>query len=115
MVIGTIALAVTGVVLAVLVSLCAAGVIGPNPLVGIRLPALFASRDSWQEGHRAAALPVWLGAVAASVLGASAVLLPALVDWGIPLTGVPVLAGLVWGTVRASSAANAALTTRRVE
>ncbi len=114
MVIGTIALAVTGVVLAVLVSLCAAVVIGPNPLVGIRLPVLLASRDSWREGHRSAALPAWLGAVTASALGGVAVLIPALADWGIVFTAIPVLAGIVWGTVRASSAANAVLANRGV-
>jgi hypothetical protein len=107
MIIGTIALAVTAVVVAILVSLCASGTIGPNPLVGIRLPALLASRDSWRTGHRIALLPVWIAAGVACVLGVAAVLIPALESWGIFLTGVPVLAGLIWGTVRALLAANA--------
>lgn len=66
-----------------------------------------ASRDSWRTGHRIALLPVWIAAGVACVLGVAAVLIPALESWGIFLTGVPVLAGLIWGTVRALLAANA--------
>lgn len=39
------------------------GTLGPNPLVGIRLPALLDSEDAWQRGHRAAVRPLTVAAV----------------------------------------------------
>jgi len=39
------------------------GTLGPNPLVGIRLPALLDSEEAWQRGHRAAVRPLTTAAV----------------------------------------------------
>lgn len=39
------------------------GTLGPNPLVGIRLPPLLASEQAWQRGHQAAVRPLTIAAV----------------------------------------------------
>ncbi|WP_308492526.1 hypothetical protein [Microbacterium terrisoli] len=68
-------LAGASLAVAVLMWLCAIGVIRRNPIVAIRIPSLFASDQAWQAGHHAA-LPVTIigamGAVATSI-GALAV------------------------------------------
>ena len=107
MIIGTIALAVTGIVVAILVALCSSGTIGRNPVVGIRVPALLASDEAWKGGHRAAVLPTVVAAIAACALGALALIVPSLADWGILLSGGPVLLGLIWATIRASNSSAA--------
>lgn len=39
------------------------GTLGPTPLVGIRLPALLASKEAWLRGHQAAVRPLTVTAV----------------------------------------------------
>ena len=107
MIIGTIALIVTGAVVATLVALCSSGVIRRNPVVGIRVPTLLASVQAWTVGHRAALMPAIVAAVASLVLGVTAILVPSVQDWGLLLAGGPVLVGLIWATARASRASSA--------
>lgn len=56
------------------------GGLGPNALVGIRLPSTMKSTRAWEAGHRAALGPArllgWLGAVCGVLLTGSAFFLP---------------------------------------
>lgn len=84
------------------------GTLGPNPLVGIRLPALLASEEAWQRGHQAAVGPLTIAAVigflalVGSVLTSHAVL-PYLFFVGVAL--VVMIIGVVLAAVRAVRAA----------
>lgn len=84
------------------------GTLGPNPLVGIRLPALLASEEAWQRGHQAAVRPLTIAAVVGflalvgSVVTSRAVL-PYLFFLGVAL--VVVIVGVVAAAVLAVRAA----------
>lgn len=98
-------LAVLIVVITVLMVLCAVGKVQRNPLVGIRVPAFFASDEAWMVGHRAAILPL----VITSLLSLGVIILVAAspVVGDIPGTLINcslLLAGVVWGAVRGSHA-----------
>ncbi|QGN33719.1 SdpI family protein [Microlunatus sp. Gsoil 973] len=59
----------------------AGGTIGPNPLVGIRLPALLASERAWQGGHRAAVRPLTITALVAFLALVGSVVAAGTVLW----------------------------------
>lgn len=84
------------------------GTLGPNPLVGIRLPALLDSEEAWQRGHRAAVRPLTGAAIAGFLALVGSVLvsrhvLPYLVFLGIAL--VVMIIGVIVAAIAAVRAA----------
>lgn len=75
--IASIVLLVATVGGAIVIQACAAGKIGVNPVLGIRLRHLMVNEGAWRAGHRAALVPSWIGA-AVVVVFAAVSLVPAL-------------------------------------
>jgi SdpI/YfhL protein family len=105
MVVGALVITVASVLVVVLVWLCAAGRIGRNPVVGLRVPALFASDETWTVGHRAALLPTVIAAVICVVFTAVAAAIPSLASTATVVVVVALIAGVVVGAVQGSGAA----------
>lgn len=94
------------------------GGLGPNAVMGIRLPATMRSERAWEAGHRAALGPsrlvCWLGVACAVPLTASAFLASGEAPHWVSLVlfavgyGVIVLGGTIWCSVVAVRAARAA-------
>jgi len=96
--------AVLTVAVAIAMSLCARGVIGRNPLVGIRIPSFFESDEAWKRGHRAAVVPTVIAAVLALGVTIAGFALP---RFGVAATIVNLallLAGVIVGSVLGSRA-----------
>lgn len=74
---GSIVLLLAAIALPLVVVVCAVGRIGVNHLVGIRVRYVMASAETWQAGHRAAVIPVCVGAFIAIVLDLVGLSLPA--------------------------------------
>jgi|GEM_PF-6438421 hypothetical protein len=85
-------------------SLCANGRIKRNLFVGIRLPQVMASEQTWETGHKAAMFPVTVGGMLAVVIGLGSELVPGIGIAGPILALVAVLAGLAWAVTRALAA-----------
>lgn len=100
-----VSMAVIGIVVAVIVGLCAFGVIPRNGFAGIRIPAVTADDKSWRRGHRAAVVPTVIGAAVSVALAAVALAIPAAADWIGPVVLIAVAAGLAWGAGAAHRAA----------
>ena len=91
----------------VIVGLCASGAIPRNRVVGIRIASLYSSDHAWREGHRAAVLPIALGAAAAVGLTVACGIDRSLQDFGPLIVLVPILVSLgvaVWLASRATRA-----------
>lgn len=112
-------LAFTSWILPFLTRSAGEGGLGPNALMGIRLPSTMTSKRAWEAGHRAAHGPArlvgWLGVACAVPLTASAFLLPHREDphWVSVVLFVLgyvviLLGGTVWCGVVASRAAREA-------
>jgi hypothetical protein len=87
--------------LAVTAMLAGRGVIGRNPIIGIRIPSLFASDDAWRRGHAAAVRPSWIGFVVALVLALVGIVEP-VTYWAV----IAVFVGtVIWIFVAANRAA----------
>ncbi|WP_344790548.1 SdpI family protein [Gryllotalpicola daejeonensis] len=89
--------------LAVAATLAGRGVIKRNPIIGIRIPSLFASDEAWARGHAAAARPSWIGFVVALLSALVGVFAP-VVYW---LTIAVFVVTTVWMFIAASRAAKA--------
>lgn len=92
-------------VVAVVTVLAAVGRLGRNSLAGIRIPSLYASNEAWVNGHRAAVLPVAVGAIACVVLALVALADPAFAPLGTTLETVVLVVGVLVGTILARRAA----------
>lgn len=103
--ISALILAAASVLIAVVIWLCGAGVIRRNPIVGLRLPALFASDDAWKAGHRAGVLPTIAAAVICVILTIVVAVSPT--TFGAVGDGI-ILAVLVAGVVVATILGNRA-------
>ncbi|SDS88028.1 SdpI family protein [Microterricola viridarii] len=88
-------------------ALCAAGVIPPNSILGLRSTVTLRSERAWQTAHRHA---LWPLAVTTAVVAAIWLLYPlgVLGDRAAGVVGLVVLiAGLLWGWSRGVRAAQA--------
>jgi hypothetical protein len=85
-------------------SLCANGRIKPNYFIGIRLPQVMKTEQTWEAGHTAAMFPVTVGGMLAVVIGLGTELIPAIGIAGPILALVSVLVGLAWAVTRALAA-----------
>ncbi len=93
-----------------LVWLAGRGVIRRNRVVGIRLPHVLESDDTWREGHRAAVGPASVGAIVAALIWVIAALAPS-VSPATPIVVVLAVAGeLAWAAAAAVQAARTAPT-----
>ncbi|MDQ1128239.1 SdpI family protein [Microbacterium sp. SORGH_AS_0888] len=63
---------------AVLTQLAASGVLGKNPIAGIRVRSTLRSPGAWVAGHRAAAPWTWIGFALSAVACVAALLLTGL-------------------------------------
>lgn len=99
MLISAIVVAVVSVAVVVGVALCGAGRIGRNPLVGLRVPALFASDEAWTVGHRAGVAPTACAAVVCVALAVLIAIIPAFALAGTFLMLLCLIAGLVVAVV----------------
>ena len=104
---GVIVLSFVSIALAVIVVLCARGRIRRNPLVGLRVPSLFASDEAWMAGHHAAAPPIVVAAIACSLVGAVGIVFRPVIIAAAPVMALILLVALVVGVVLASKAARA--------
>ena len=109
----------SAVIAAVLLSVAAAGVVaicwisangilGPNPMAGLRTKALLQSERTWQVGHQAAIRPMAIGAVVAVVAAIGSVFATRDLTTYLIMLGVSVaaiVAGLIVATVVAGRAA----------
>lgn len=94
------------------------GGLGPNAVMGIRMPSTMTSQRAWVAGHKAALGPsrliCWLGVACAVPLTASALLAQGEAPHWVSLVlfalgyGVIVLGGAIWCSVVAARAARAA-------
>ncbi|TIH29281.1 SdpI family protein [Subtercola vilae] len=83
--------------IAVVDQLAAVGRIRRNGFVGMRIPPTMASDEAWLAGHRAAAVPLWVGfaltavvAVGATLMGAGSI--PSIVLFALTLAWAVVAA-----------------------
>ncbi len=81
--------------------LAARGVIPPNHIIDIRLPAVMRDSDTWQAGHRAAVLPAAIAFIVAIIFAALGLIAP--VAYVVAIAGF--VAGFIWVAVRASQVA----------
>jgi hypothetical protein len=105
---GVAILTAAAIAAAVIVALCGTGVVARNPLVGLRLPSLFASDEAWRCGHRAATAPTLAAAVVCSGLSASAMAAPTFAAPAAVVALVVLLLGLAVAVVLAGRAARTA-------
>jgi uncharacterized membrane protein len=82
----------------------AGGLLGPNHVAGIRIPALLASPEAWRVGHRHALAPLVLAGVIAVAAGVVCLVRPDSV--GVLIVVVLLIVALIaFGVVRAGRAA----------
>jgi hypothetical protein len=105
MVVVVLIVTVVSILAAVMVGLCAAGRIGRNPIVGLRLPALFASDEAWTSGHRAGVLPTVSAAAICVVAAIVVAVFPSLAMIGTYVVLIVLVAGVVMAGVVGSRAA----------
>jgi predicted permease len=101
----TVLLVVVSVAMPFVMALCASGRIRRNHAVGIRIPPVTDSDESWARGHRAAVLPSAVFAVVSAVVLVLALAVPTLRLDGVWLALGSILLGLGWATVAAVRAA----------
>jgi ABC-type branched-subunit amino acid transport system permease subunit len=101
----TVLLVVACVAMPVVMALCANGRIRLNHAVGIRIPPVTDSEDSWRRGHRAAVVPSTVFAVVSAAVLVLVLVVPALRLDGIWLALGSLLIGLGWATFAAVRAA----------
>ncbi len=89
----------------VIIPLCASGAIKANRFVGIRWPALRASEEAWQRGHRAAIPAVFIGGIATLAIGIGFEFVPNSGALGPLLAFVGLLTGFGFASARAQRAA----------
>ncbi|WP_213813657.1 SdpI family protein [Glaciihabitans sp. dw_435] len=97
-----IIMAVAAVIVFVVVILCSNGVIRRNHVVGLRIPAVLASDDSWREGHRVAVVPTGVGVAVSVIVVLACWLDPALRDAGPAIAVATLVIPLVWAAIRAN-------------
>jgi len=96
------------IVLIVIIALCAAGTIGVNAGIGIRIPATRLSAQAWRAGHGAALLPAVIGGTVIIAVAGVGLAVAGLAQVMQILGVLLLLATLAWASVRAASAARAA-------
>lgn len=94
--IGPLTVAVIAIVLTVAALLCALGIIGRNPVVGIRISSFFESENAWKAGHRVAVVPM---ALAAAVCVALTIVAAEVPTFGGATAVIVSLAVLVGGVI----------------
>lgn len=104
-------LVVSAYAVAVLIVLCGRGVIRRNGAIGLRLPAIMASEDAWEAGHRAAVAPAFAGALVGTLFLSAGALMPGVRDIAAMPVLVSLAGGLVWGAALGVRAATDAPTT----
>lgn len=95
------------ILLIIIVSLCAAGTIGVNRGIGIRIPATRLSARTWRAGHQAALLPAIMGGTVLIIVSGLGIAFPDLTVAAQVVGVFLLLATLTWAAVRASVAARA--------
>lgn len=107
-------LVVSYLLLILVVVRCADGRIGINGTTGIRMPAIMTNEQTWLAGHRAAKKPTLMGAYAGIAV---TVLAPVLPSEPLQATAILIgcgllLAGVLYGAVKGTQAAQQILATR---
>lgn len=105
--VSVIVLASGAVLVLVIAILCANGVLPRNRGVGLRIPALMASDESWRAGHRAAILPSAVGALASVIATIVVLVQPSLQSIGPLVLTITLVVPLIWATFRANHVARA--------
>ena len=98
-------LIVTGIAVAleIVIVLCSRGIVGRNPIVGIRVPAFFESDAAWKIGHRRAIAPMSAAVVLCLIVaglaaGDSAFAGPLAVVVALALLSLGVMLGALFGS-----------------
>ncbi|ARC58464.1 hypothetical protein AS850_15360 [Frondihabitans sp. 762G35] len=104
MIVAAIVLFVVAAAIAGTAGAAAAGILGPNHVAGIRIPALLASPEAWRIGHRRALLPLAVAAVIAVAAGIVCLVRPDSV--GVLVVAILLIVALIaFAVVRAGRAA----------
>lgn len=92
-----------GVIVAV-VALCGSGTITMNRGIGIRIPATRSSEAAWRAGHRAAYVPVIVGATVTVIVAGLGIALPQFTATATWISVILLVATLIWAVIRANTA-----------
>lgn len=98
-------LTVAALLVLVVITLAALGVIPPNPVAGIRILSVLSSEAGWRAGHRAAILPAAVAVALTAATGLTSLSVPSLAPNAAALATLGLLLPLAWAAIAAHRAA----------